>query len=214
MGPWPRIQVVIAFFEIAVIPPRFSLTRSTSSFLLPRLTGRFRTMLRDVQWQTGGQCLALLASFAFSVGCGSGVQQLDKNDPSRIRMQSLAILYASYLNHNGGKLPASETELKNFMLATGKTYLAERGINKIDDLFVSQRDGQPLVVSYGAHKLVRGFTADPIVAHEKAGLNGMRLVAFPSGAVLELDTEMFSKLPIAKDAGGMPAQEPAATAKP
>jgi hypothetical protein len=158
--------------------------------------------------------LAFLASIAFSAGCGSGVQQLDQSDPSRIRMQSLAVLYASYLNHNGGKLPASETELKKYILATGKSYLAERGLTKIDDLFVSQRDGQPLEVSYGAHKLVRGFTADPIVAHEKTGINGKRLVAFPSGAVLELDPEMFDKLPIAKDADIAPAQDSTAKANP
>lgn len=161
-------------------------------------------MFREVQRQTGRLFLAFLASFAFSPGCRSGVQQLDQNDPSRIRMQSLAILYASYLNHNGGKLPASEAEFKKYISSTAKSYLAERGLTQIDDLFVSPRDGQALVVSYGAHKLVRGFSADPIVAHEKIGINGKRLVAFPSGAVLELDPVMFDKLPIAKDADNVP----------
>ena len=53
-------------------------------------------------------------------------------------------------------------------------------------------------MSYGTNKLVRGFSADPMVAHERTGINGRRPAVFPSGAVLELDEEMFGKLTLAK----------------
>lgn len=156
--------------------------------------------------------LLVLALLPATWGCGSGAAQLETNDPSRIRLQALGIQYARYLNLHSGKLPPSEIELKRFISAQGKTFLQERGIANVDSLFVSPRDNQPLVVSYGTNKLVRGFSADPMVAHEQKGIDGLRLAVFPGGAVLELDEEMFSKLSLAKrgeegEAGGGEADQ-------
>ena len=171
-------------------------------------------MIRNFGWQAIGFCFALAVATTFSTGCGSSVNSLEQNDPARIRMQSLAIMYASYLSHNGGKLPPNETELKKFISATGKSFLAERKIANLDELFVSPRDGQRLLVGYGTEKLVRGFSTDPIVAHEQTGVKGMRLVAFPSGAVVEVSPEMFGKLPIAKDSAHSSTSDSSAAVKP
>ena len=114
-------------------------------------------------------------------------------------MQTLAISYSRYLAQNGGKMPASEAVFKKYIARRGTKFLAERGIKNVDELFISPRDGQPLVVSYGTRKIVRGFSPDPIVAHEQTGVEGKRLVAFPSGAVIDLDPEMFDKLNMARD---------------
>jgi hypothetical protein len=156
-------------------------------------------VLRYVLRRIGALPLAILAGALLAAGCGSRTSQLDQKDPSRIRMQTLAIEYARYLNHNGGKLPPNEDVLKKYIVGRGKSFLSERGILSVDELFVSPRDGQPLVVSYGTQKLVRAFSADPIVAHEQKGIQGKRLVAFPSGAVVDLDPDMFDKLQVAKD---------------
>jgi hypothetical protein len=163
-----------------------------------------RCVFRFIQSRIAARCLGLALGVALLAGCGSETTQLEPNDPSRIRMQTLAIGYARYLNRNDGKLPANETELKRFIAIQGMNSLTQRGITNVDELFVSPRDGQPLVVSYGTEKLVRGFTADPIVAHEQTGVGGRRLVAFPSGAVVELEPEMFHKLPLAKDLASVP----------
>jgi hypothetical protein len=145
-----------------------------------------------------------MAAISISAGCGSGNGQLEQNDPSRIRMQTLAISYSRYLAQNGGKMPASEAIFKKYIARRGTKFLAERGIKNVDELFLSPRDGQPLVVSYGTRKIVRGFSPDPIVAHEQTGVGGKRLVAFPSGAVIDLDPVMFDKLNMAREVNDNP----------
>ena len=57
----------------------------------------------------------------------------------------------------------------------------------IDALFSSERDGKPLVITYGSSSPNREFAPELIVAQEQIGVEGKRLVAFPSGAVRELD---------------------------
>jgi hypothetical protein len=53
-------------------------------------------------------------------------------------------------------------------------------------LFTSPRDGQPYVVHYKQ--------AGTVVAYERDGKDGKRLVAYPSGQVEEVDETRFKQL--------------------
>ena len=64
-------------------------------------------------------------------------------------------------------------------------------VTAVDELFVSDRDGQPLVVTYG--KYPAGMNAR-IVVYEKNGADGKRFVGYNSGAVELVDDARFNEL--------------------
>lgn len=63
--------------------------------------------------------------------------------------------------------------------------LEENGLNPdgLDKAFVSDRDGEPFVVRYGQRIGSVGGTSTQVIAHEKTGKGGRRLVSFVSGKV-------------------------------
>jgi len=95
--------------------------------------------------------------------------------------------YSRYVGRHQGHLPPDEASLKSFMRSEGKGALSKGSVADIDALFSSERDDKPLVISYGSSSPNREFTPELIVAQEQIGVEGRRLVAFPSGAVRELD---------------------------
>ena len=98
--------------------------------------------------------LALLAaaSCLFTLtGCGSESAEsaLAKNNETNI--QRLSNLYFSFQMKNGWKGPKDEQDFKAFLNSFSPKKLERIGIDpaRIDDLFVSGRDGQPFKVRYG-----------------------------------------------------------------
>src|SRR5262245_16520754 len=93
-------------------------------------------------------CLLLLAATAVLSlsGCGGegGVA------PSREETSHLRVITALYFRATSalGKRPESEQEFKTF-LDGDNLDLDVLGVDGVDDLFVSERDGQPLVILYG-----------------------------------------------------------------
>ena len=84
--------------------------------------------------------------------------------------------YMLYLENHGYVGPKDEAELKNYLKNDATAiYLLKRidvTPESVDEMFISDRDGQPFVVRYG----VRG-EADHAVVFEAEGIDGMRLVA-------------------------------------
>lgn len=90
-----------------------------------------------------------------------------------------------------GRLPANEQEFKRFIAENGSQSLERAGVTAVDELFVSDRDGQPLVVTYGAYPA--GMNAK-IVVYEQNGVEGKRFVGYNSGAVELVDDARFNEL--------------------
>ena len=65
------------------------------------------------------------------------------------------------------------------------------GVSSTDELFISERDEQPLVIIYG--KTPTGV-APGVVAYEKLGVDGVRQVGFKIGQVEEADAARFAEL--------------------
>lgn len=106
-------------------------------------------------------------------------------------MSVLASLYGGYIASANGKAPPDEATFKDYIRKHGKAALDAQGIG-VDDLFVSLRDQEPLVVLYGDSG--RKASANQIVAHEKTGRGGKRYVAFTTGSVVEVASDAFAKL--------------------
>jgi hypothetical protein len=135
-------------------------------------------------------CLVVaIASLAGCSGSGSSSDQV-KIQLSHIRLLSnLYVRSAASLNHN----PASEEEFKKAISDSGITPEMLK-IDNIDQLFTSERDGQPLVVVYGPQP-----PGSDVIIYEATGVDGMRYVAHKIGQVEEVDEARFRELvPAAK----------------
>lgn len=104
-------------------------------------------------------------------------------------LKPLSILYGQYQARNENRAPADEADFRNFVQARGQTIL-EQFNTDLDGLLVSSRDGEPYVVVY------RGDPAPPsgVVAYERNGVDGERIVAYPFGAVGLADEIRFREL--------------------
>ena len=90
-----------------------------------------------------------------------------------------------------GRPPANEMEFKRFIAEKGAPMLERAGMANLDELFVSERDGQPFVVIYG--KYPPGMTSR-IAAYEQNGVGGKRQVGYSAGAVEQIDETRFREL--------------------
>jgi hypothetical protein len=90
-----------------------------------------------------------------------------------------------------GRLPPNEQEFKKFIAENGSQSLERAGVTTVDELFVSDRDSQPVVVTYGKYPTEMSAK---IVVYEKDGADGKRFVGYNSGAVELVDDARFNEL--------------------
>jgi hypothetical protein len=129
--------------------------------------------------------LSLLLLAAVLVGCGGPAGGSGKKETSRVRF--LTMLYtrtSSQLGRNPKDEQEFKEKLKSYDLALDKA-----GVSSIDELFISERDGQPLVVLYGARP-----PGSDVVVYEQTGVGGMRYVGHKLGMVEEVDEAKFREL--------------------
>ena len=62
-------------------------------------------------------------------------------------------------------------------------------IDSFDELFISERDGQPLTVAYGPAAANSNF-----IVSEQTGVNGKRMVGLRTGIVEEMDEAQYKAL--------------------
>jgi hypothetical protein len=132
-----------------------------------------------------------------SFGCG-GDNSL--NSPTAQKMKGLANAYLDHVVGAGG-VPADEAALKKHMrgLRASVQYDYHIDPNNIDASFISQRDNEPLVVIYGKNIGKISGDSKQVIAHEKTGKNGKRLVVFVSTKVDNVDEAELNQLKLAKD---------------
>jgi hypothetical protein len=81
-----------------------------------------------------------------------------------------------YMAQHRGAPPRNEAEFKKFIEMAGPEH-KHLGIDNVDELFVSERDGQPYVVAYGKLGPKVPALGGPITIYEKVGADGKRFVA-------------------------------------
>jgi hypothetical protein len=140
------------------------------------------------------QLATALISLLIFPGCGD--QALEQSATEGRRIGAIVTTH-NMMERTTGRLPPNEEEFKKFIAENGAQMLERSGVTAVDELFVSDRDGQPLVVTYG--KYPPGMNAK-IVVYEKNGADGKRFVGYNSGAVELVDDARFSGLVAASPA--------------
>jgi len=138
---------------------------------------------------TGILCILVLGI----VGCGdSGL-----DSPTALRMSGLANSYID-MAYQGGP-PANEEALKKHMKAMhpGEQYARNIDPKNLDACFKSDRDNEPLVVIYGLKPEISAQSKE-VIAHEKTGKGGRRLVVFASTKVASVSEAELEQLKSAK----------------
>lgn len=131
--------------------------------------------------------ILLLVSFfiAGCAGCREKNENAIKQETSRVRLlTALHALATSKLGHRPRDMQEFKQTIAKLSVTTEKLR-----VDSIDELFVSERDGQPLVVTYGSTPL-----ASDVVVYEQIGLNGKRQVGHKIGMVEEVDEAQFKDL--------------------
>jgi len=127
-------------------------------------------------------CFFALAGLMLA-GCG-GSEVPTLSDMNKTNIMRLHSCYQIYLNNNRMKGPKSEKDLKEHFATnnTAKVLLERMGIaqEEFDDIFISERDGQPFKVRYGINGI-----ADHAIIFEAEGVEGLRMVAFAKPRELE-----------------------------
>jgi hypothetical protein len=118
------------------------------------------------------------------VGCGGGGAASSEQD---VQFRVLTRLYTR-VSTELGRPPKDEAEFKEKIKAVNPD-LSAVGATSVDDLFVSDRDGQPVVVVYG-----QPLKGTDVVIYEKAGVDGKRLVGHKIGSVEEVEAAQFAEL--------------------
>jgi hypothetical protein len=124
------------------------------------------------------------------VGCGGSTI-----DPVAARnLKAVAELYCDFAFAHKSNGPANEQALKNHARKMDRRNIEslQIDINKLDEVFTSPRDQQPLKVLYGRGISNLGQNA-PLIAHETTGVRGMRLAVFANGRLEELDEAGLQK---------------------
>ena len=120
--------------------------------------------------------------------------------PTALKMSGLANAYLDHVVSANGP-PADEVALKKHMRGLRGSVQYDYHIDpeNIDASFVSQRDNEPLVVLYGKGVGKISGNSKHVIAHEKTGKNGKRLVVFASTKVDIVNEAELERLKSAKD---------------
>jgi hypothetical protein len=95
---------------------------------------------------------------------------------------------------NGSNGPKDEAAFKEFIktgMPSHRLEMMRVDPDKVDELFVSERDGQPFVIKYGQSG---GPMSQIAVVFEKEGHAGKKQVAFTNGKVEEPDDAKYQQL--------------------
>ncbi len=132
-------------------------------------------------------CMLLGSTYAL-IGCGGGNSA--NSDPSKSNLAAFSILYARFRIANRGKNPQNEQELRSFIESKGSTVLEAAGLS-VDDVFVSDRDNERIVVVYGDKPLM--CDGQEVIAYESTSVDGERLIASPTGSAMYVSEATFSE---------------------
>jgi len=141
-----------------------------------------------------GWRLGSLLLLTVLIGCTSQEAKRTQ-DAENSHLRWLLRLYALASNEAQGRPPKSEEAFKQYIAGMDAgvrdRLLAGAGVSSTDELFISERDGQPYVIIYGkpARKMDSG-----VVAYEQQGVNGLRYVGRRVGAGEEVDEQQFNTM--------------------
>ena len=151
-----------------------------------------------------GSCLLIGVLF----GCAHDVNQDEAiAKVNETNIQRLANLYFTYQMNNEWQGPANEGEFKEFIRSYNPDKLARIGIDSsaIDELFISERDGQAFRIRYSVAGSAMG-SSEPVI-FESVGVGGKRLVGFLNMVQREVDEAEYNDLWAGTSSTSQPREE-------
>lgn len=128
---------------------------------------------------------------AFGLGCGSPATHSVNNDDVQLRL--LGRLYGEFMAQNSDRPPRDEAQFKEF-LGRSTDLLKSQGIASLEDLLISPRDGQPIMILYGEKIIDDTPNGFPWIAYESQGVNGKKCLIGARGNVEEMTQEQVEAL--------------------
>ena len=157
-------------------------------------------MARLVSWTTTLVALFLLV---LVTGCGGKVDSsAGIREANKTNIQRLTNLYSRHQLFHAGKGPASEQDFRKYISGLDADTLKNIGVDpaNLDQLFKSERDGQPFKVVYNVVGSTRG--SNDAVVFEGTGKDGVKEVGFTSLTIKKLTDAEISGLQSGKPASG------------
>src|SRR5262245_27928183 len=126
------------------------------------------------------------------VGCGGD----ERNSPTALKLKALANFYLDYAVAQRGQGPTTEQAFKKHIRSVPDFQLKANGLDPatLDATFVSERDQEPFVIAYGSTISRISGDSTQVIAHEKTGKNGKRLVVYASAKVDLVDDAKLKEL--------------------
>lgn len=124
-------------------------------------------------------------------------------------MRLLGMEYGRYMARHRDSRPANVEQFRGF-LQSRRERLASLGVDELEVLLTSPRDGEPLVILTGPGSDPISPYGNPWAAYEKTGVGGSRLVTSSRGTVVEMTEEEFNAafLAGAPDSAASPVDSP------
>lgn len=135
----------------------------------------------------------VLSIAAALCGCGSD----ERNSPTAAKLKALANFYLDYaVAQPGHQGPANEQAFRKHIRSVPDFQLKANGLDPatLDATFVSERDQEPFVILYGSTISRISGDSTQVIAHEKSGKNGKRLVVYASAKVDLVDEAKLKEL--------------------
>ena len=143
---------------------------------------------------------AIIVSLGLFVLSLAGCSDNALKSPTAIKMSGLANAYLDHVVTANGP-PADQAALKKHLKGLWPSVQYDYHVdpNNLDAFFISERDNEPFVVTYGKGIGKISGESKHVIAHEKTGKNGKRLVVFTSTKVDLVSEAELEQLKAAKD---------------
>jgi hypothetical protein len=177
----PAAEVVEIGFHDPDLPPKKQLTIFSWRLKIGRLLKNHSSSQSENRMRKIALAGLALIKLVLLAGCGGN----ELESPTAIKLKALGNFYLDYAISNKNQGPANELVFKKHLKGLPDFLLKNAGLDPdaIDKAFVSERDQLPFVIVYGIPiGSVSGKSA-PLVAYEKNGVNGRRLVGFANAKV-------------------------------
>jgi hypothetical protein len=139
--------------------------------------------------------VAVLLVVCTLVGCGGSVNPSEAVAAANSNnIQRVTNLYLAYQTENDWVGPLDETKFKEFIRGLSPPTLTRIGVDpgKVDEVFISERDGQLFKIRYKVVGNMMGST-EPVV-FESVGVSGNRMVGFLSMEQREVGNDEYEAL--------------------
>lgn len=142
--------------------------------------------------RSGWTATVIGLTYLFSLaGCGGTPPPATGNNSE---VKKLGIAFMRFVGSHRGKAPANRDELDKFLAAMKSDELKAMGIENIREIYQSSRDDSELVVRYGITIPPPNPSNPTVVAYEKEGVGGKRLVVYETAGVEEISAERLKEL--------------------